>query len=144
MPERNSRALVSPPYSLVATLASRHLLSSSTDVKVKHGVLGLLKHLAQAPPSSTIIQNALRGAEIIQKIAESGVWDEKGDAMADVVQLSAIGVVKHMAGANGIANFLSATPIAHILYSGACLCTCLAFHSNSRTSHRSLSGACFS
>ncbi|KAG5727645.1 hypothetical protein E4T56_gene12251 [Termitomyces sp. T112] len=98
--EKNSKALVSPPYSLVPILASRHLLSSSTDIKVKHGVLGLLKHLAQAPPSSTIIQNALNDAEIIRRIAESGVWDEKGDAMADVVQLSAIGVVKHMAGAD--------------------------------------------
>ncbi|KAG6878723.1 hypothetical protein C0993_011538 [Termitomyces sp. T159_Od127] len=98
--EKKSAALVSPPYSLVPILASHHLLSASTDIKVKHGVLGLLKHLAQAAPSSTVIHNALKESEIIQKIAKSGVWDEKGDAMADVVQLSAIGVVKHMAGAN--------------------------------------------
>ncbi|KAG6889311.1 hypothetical protein C0995_001967 [Termitomyces sp. Mi166 len=100
MAEKNCKALVSPPYLLTPVLASHHLLSSSTDIKVKHGVLGLLKHLAQAPPSSVVIQNALGEAEIIWRIAESGVWDEKGDAMADIVQLSAIGVVKHMAGAN--------------------------------------------
>ncbi|KAG6897469.1 hypothetical protein C0992_001244 [Termitomyces sp. T32_za158] len=98
--ERKSATLVSPPYSLVPILTSKHLLSPLTDIKVKHGVLGLLKHLAQTAPSSTVIHNALREAEIVRKIVESGVWDEKGDVMADVVQLSAIGVVKHMAGAN--------------------------------------------
>ncbi|KAG6818154.1 hypothetical protein H0H87_000059 [Tephrocybe sp. NHM501043] len=98
--EKSSAAIVSPPYSLVPVLASPHLLSSSTDIKVKHGVIALLKHLAQAPPSSTIIQSALGKAEILRRIAASGVWDEKSDAMADIVQLSAIGVAKHMASAN--------------------------------------------
>lgn len=136
--------LVSPPYSLVPILTSHHLLSPSTDIKVKHGVLGLLKHLAQAPPSSTVIHNALGEAEIIRKIAESGVWDEKGDAMADVVQLSAIGVVKHLASVNGITKSLSARPIAHILCSRTCICACLTFSSISRTSDRPDSNSCLS
>ncbi|KAF5381116.1 hypothetical protein D9615_003916 [Tricholomella constricta] len=96
--EKNSAALVSPPYSLAPVLTSTHLLSLSTDVKVKHGVIGLLKHLAQA--HSHVIQSALGKARVIRCISESGVWDEKADAMADVVQLSAIGVVKHMCSAN--------------------------------------------
>ncbi|KAG6854319.1 hypothetical protein C0991_008214 [Blastosporella zonata] len=84
----------------VPVLASPHLLSPSTDIKVKHGVIALLKHLAQAPPSSMVVQSALEKSEIIRRIVASGVWDEKADAMADVVQLSAIGVAKHMAGAS--------------------------------------------
>ncbi|KAG6832376.1 hypothetical protein H0H92_002644 [Tricholoma furcatifolium] len=101
--ETNSTALVSPPYSLVPVLASHHLLSPSTDIKVKHGVIALLKHLAQG--SSFTIQSALGKAGIIRHIAASGIW-EKGDAMVDVVQLSAIGLVKHMANANGNAGSL--------------------------------------
>lgn len=100
-------ALVSPPYNLAPVLASDHLLSSSTDIKVKHGVIGLLKHLAQAPAHSHVIDNALGKAGIVRRIAESGVWDEKTDAMADIVQLGAIGVVKHMCNANGNTSKLS-------------------------------------
>ncbi|KAF8077991.1 hypothetical protein FPV67DRAFT_1463744 [Lyophyllum atratum] len=98
--EKNSTALVSYPYSLAPILASTHLLSPSTDIKVKHGVIGLLKHLAQAPAHSHVIHNALGKAGVVRRIAGSGVWDEKTDAMADIVQLSAIGVVKHMCSAN--------------------------------------------
>ncbi|GLB34997.1 putative small GTPase mediated signal transduction [Lyophyllum shimeji] len=98
--EKNSTALVSPPYSLAPVLASPHLLSPSTDIKVKHGVIGLLKHLAQAPPHSRAIHSALGKAGVVRRIAGSGVWDEKAGAMADIVQLSAIGVVKHMCNAN--------------------------------------------
>ncbi|RDB21038.1 hypothetical protein Hypma_011561 [Hypsizygus marmoreus] len=98
--EKNSAALLAPPYSLAPVLTSAHLLSPSTDIKVKHGVLGLLKHLAQAPAQSYAIHAALSKADVIRRIAASGVWDEKTDAMADVVQLSAIGVVKHMCNVN--------------------------------------------
>ncbi|KAG6911492.1 hypothetical protein DXG01_014566 [Tephrocybe rancida] len=98
--EEVSTALVSHPYAVVPILASPQLLSPSTDIKVKHGVIALLKHLAQAPSSALAIHSALGRAEVVRRIAATGVWDEKADAMADVVQLSAIGVAKHMASAN--------------------------------------------
>ncbi|KAG5646638.1 hypothetical protein DXG03_002628 [Asterophora parasitica] len=93
---KTSAQLVSPPHSLAPDLTSTHLLSPNTDIKVKHGVLGLLKHLAQASASSLVIHSALGRAGVIRRIAASGVWDEKTDAMAGFVQLSAIGVVKHI------------------------------------------------
>jgi len=99
--EKISIALLSPPHNLAPVLTSNHLLSPSTDLKVKHGVLGLLKHIAQAPARAHIVHNALGQASVIQRIAASGIWDDKVDAMADIVQLSAIGVVKHLCSANG-------------------------------------------
>lgn len=38
---------------------------------------------------------------MVQRLASSGVWDEMVDAMAEVVQVGAIGVVKHLCNANG-------------------------------------------
>lgn len=70
-------------------------------MKVKHGVMSLLKHLAQSSSHSSEIHVTLSKAEVIQRVSESGIWDEKADAMAEVVQVSAIGVVKHMCNANG-------------------------------------------
>ncbi|KAJ3515802.1 hypothetical protein NLJ89_g1525 [Agrocybe chaxingu] len=102
--------LLSPPYSLAPTLASHHLLSPSTDIKLKHGILGLLKHLAQFSKLSPVIPTALGEVNIIQKIAASGIWHQKSDAMANVIQLSAIGVAKHMCNANLDQTFALALP----------------------------------
>lgn len=99
--EKNSTALLSPPHSLAPILTSKHLLSPSADIKVKHGVLGLLKHLSQSSTQSSFIHTSLGNAEVVRHIAESGIWDEKADTMAEIVQLSAIGVVKYMCNANG-------------------------------------------
>lgn len=82
-------------------------------MKVKHGVLALLKHLSQASPRAQVVHDALGRAGVIQSITSSGVWDEKVDAMADVVQLSAIGVVKQMCNANG--NYLPCLALFHAL-----------------------------
>ncbi|KAG7092418.1 hypothetical protein E1B28_008774 [Marasmius oreades] len=101
--EKNASVLLSPPHSLANVLSSVHLLSPDSDIKVKHGVLGLLKHLAQASFQSPAIQAFLTQADTVRRISECGIWDQKADAMAEVVQLSAIGVVKHMCNAN-IAN----------------------------------------
>lgn len=68
---------------------------------MKHGVLGLLKHISQSSAHSPLIQTSLENAEVVRHIAESGIWDEKVDAVAEVVQLSAIGVVKHLCNASG-------------------------------------------
>lgn len=93
--------LLSPPHSLAPVLASHHLLSPNSDIKVKHGILGLLKHLAQSSSQSSPISRILGQAGLIRRICDSGVWDERTDVMAEVIQVSAIGVVKHMCNANG-------------------------------------------
>ncbi|KAF8959042.1 hypothetical protein BDZ97DRAFT_2045486 [Flammula alnicola] len=93
-------ALLSPPYSLAPILSSLHFISPSTDIKLKHGILGLLKHLSQFSKLSPIIPTSLAEVGILERIAASGIWDEKSDAMADVIQLSAIGVAKHMCNAS--------------------------------------------
>ncbi|CDO70798.1 hypothetical protein BN946_scf184798.g114 [Trametes cinnabarina] len=87
--DNHSTAIVRPPISLAPDLAA--LLEPDTDLKVKHGVIGLLKHLAQSPGNRA----ALGQAGIIQKLASSQVWGEKTD-MVEIVQVAAIGVAKHM------------------------------------------------
>lgn len=69
---------------------------------MKHGVIGLLKHLAQSCAQSAVIHDALQSAEVVKHVSRSGVWDEKTDEMADIVQVSAIGIVKYMCNANGV------------------------------------------
>jgi len=91
---------LSAPHSLASFLTARHLLSPSTDIKVKHGVIGLLKHLAQSCAQSAVIHDALLRAEVVKHVSRSGVWDEKTDEMADIVQVGAIGIVKYMCNAN--------------------------------------------
>ncbi|KAH9484292.1 hypothetical protein JR316_0003773 [Psilocybe cubensis] len=93
-------ALLSKPYSLAPVLASSHFFSTSTDIKLKHGILGLLKHLSQFSKLSSVIPISLAEVGIIDRISASGIWDEKSDAMADVIQLNAIGVAKHMCNAS--------------------------------------------
>ncbi|KAF8797982.1 hypothetical protein BYT27DRAFT_7228589 [Phlegmacium glaucopus] len=93
-------SLLSPPYSLAPILASDRFFSPSTDIKLKHGIIGLLKHLAQFSKLSPVIPTSLAQVDIIGRIATSGVWDDRSDAMADVIQLNAIGVAKHMCNAS--------------------------------------------
>lgn len=92
--DAHSTAIVKRPISLAPDLAA--ILEPETDIKVKHGVVALLKHLAQ----STSNRAALGDAGIIQKLAASGVWGEKAD-IAEIVQVSAIGIAKHMCNGNG-------------------------------------------
>ncbi|KAF9005608.1 hypothetical protein BDQ17DRAFT_1240132 [Cyathus striatus] len=94
--EKHSTALLKPPHSLSPVLASVHFFSPSVDVKMKHAILGLLKHLAQSASLSQTIRTSLAEVKIVERISSSGIWDEKSDAMADIVQLNAIGVVKHL------------------------------------------------
>ncbi|KAJ7774775.1 hypothetical protein B0H16DRAFT_1508334 [Mycena metata] len=98
--EQNSTVLLSPPHSLAPFLTSPHLLSPSVDIKVKHGVIGLLKHLAQSCAHSAAIHDALVKAEVVKYVSRCGVWDEKTDDMSDIVQVGAIGIVKYMCNAN--------------------------------------------
>ncbi|KAK0459680.1 uncharacterized protein EV420DRAFT_1269168 [Desarmillaria tabescens] len=109
--EKHAKVLLSPPYSLAPVLASTHLLSPAIDIKLKHGIIGLLKHMAQSSPSPDI-HTPLCEASIVQSVSRSGVWDEKTDKMGEIVQLSAIGVVKHMCGANVESTFALVLPSA--------------------------------
>lgn len=88
-------------------LASPQFLSSGTDINLKHGILGLLKHLSQFSKVSPVIPESLytlggNGDEggVLERIARSGIWDGRSDAMAEVIQLNAIGVAKHMCHAS--------------------------------------------
>ncbi|KAJ3573972.1 hypothetical protein NP233_g2090 [Leucocoprinus birnbaumii] len=92
----SATALLSAPYSLAPVLVSPLFLSTKTDLKVKHAVLGFLKNLAQNAGFSPIISKALGGSDVVRQLRDSGIWDERSDRMADVVQLNAIGVVKHL------------------------------------------------
>ncbi|KAI9508276.1 hypothetical protein F5148DRAFT_1197562 [Russula earlei] len=85
--------LISPPLSLASDLAS--LLRPEIDIKVKHGVIGLLKHLAYAPQA----RSSLGEADIIRRLANSNIFQPTSDVV-EVVQVNAIGVIKHLCGGN--------------------------------------------
>ncbi|TEB35889.1 hypothetical protein FA13DRAFT_1752625 [Coprinellus micaceus] len=98
--EKTSTALVSDPLSLAPALSSKSIFAPSTDVKLKHGILGLLKHIAQSANLSPIIPKALAENHVVERINESEIWDEGADQMAIILQLNAIGVVKHLCNAD--------------------------------------------
>ena|SRR5712672_1872438 len=90
----HSVALLSPPLNLAPDLAS--LLRPETDLKVKHGVIGLLKHLAYATPA----RSSLGEAGIIKRLVASNIFQPTADVV-EMVQVNAIGVIKHLCGSNG-------------------------------------------
>lgn len=81
------------------------------DIKLKHGVLGLLKHIASFSKLSPLVPATLGSVNIVPVIVASGILDEKSDVMAEIVQLSAIGVTKHLCNANckSLFNLVSGT-----------------------------------
>ncbi|KAI0082720.1 hypothetical protein K474DRAFT_1585274 [Panus rudis PR-1116 ss-1] len=91
--EAVSSALLRPPFSLGPDLAD--LLKPETDIKIKHGAIGLLKHLAMNPVNRPLLGEL----SIIQKLVASEVWSDKV-VILDVVQVSAISVAKHMCAGN--------------------------------------------
>ena len=90
----HSVTLTKAPISLAPDLAS--LLRPETDIKVKHGVIGLLKHLAYAAPARA----ALGEAGTIKRLVNSNVFQPAAD-QAEMVQVNAIGVIKHLCSDNG-------------------------------------------
>src|SRR3954452_10127813 len=82
-------ALVAPPSSVVPDLVP--FITPNTDMKVKHGVLGLLKHLAQPVPNKMVLGDA----GILEALSASGIWDSESDR-AEAVQASAVGIAKHL------------------------------------------------
>ncbi|CAE6421699.1 unnamed protein product [Rhizoctonia solani] len=86
-------ALVAPPSSIVPDLVP--FITPVTDMKVKHGVLGLLKHLAQPVPNKMVLGDA----GVLEALLTSGVWDSESDR-AEAVQASAVGIAKHLCLSN--------------------------------------------
>ncbi|KAG9103570.1 hypothetical protein FRC06_009822, partial [Ceratobasidium sp. 370] len=89
-------ALVAPPSSVVPDLVP--FIAPATDMKVKHGVLGLLKHLAQPTPNKIVLGDA----GVLEALATSNVWDSESDR-AEAVQASGIGIAKHLC-LNNVSN----------------------------------------
>ncbi|KAG8685686.1 hypothetical protein FRC08_012969 [Ceratobasidium sp. 394] len=89
-------ALVAPPSSVVPDLVP--FITPATDMKVKHGVLGLLKHLAQPTPNKIVLGDA----GVLEALATSNVWDSESDR-AEAVQASGIGIAKHLC-LNNVSN----------------------------------------
>jgi len=89
----HSVTLTSPPVSLAPDLAT--LLRPGTDIKVKHGAIGLLKHLAYAAPA----RSSLSDAGIIKRLVNSNIFQPTSD-MVEMVQVNAIGVTKHLCSGN--------------------------------------------
>ncbi|KAI0695924.1 hypothetical protein BC835DRAFT_1533592 [Cytidiella melzeri] len=94
-----SVAMCHEPISLLPDLAA--LLAPEVDIKVKNGVIGLLKNLAVAPPNRALLGEA----GILPMLALSEIWSDKYD-MVELVQVAAIGIAKHMCNANPL-NSLS-------------------------------------
>ncbi|KDQ33252.1 hypothetical protein PLEOSDRAFT_1099226 [Pleurotus ostreatus PC15] len=94
--EKHAIVLLRPPHSLAPVLTSKNLLSPNSDIKLRHAVIGLLKNVSQSATPTSIIPVELGNAGIIEAIVGSGVWDQQHDAMVEVVQVGAIGVVKHL------------------------------------------------
>lgn len=94
--ESHSTILLSQPHDIARLLSSDVLLAPSTDIKLKHGVIGLLKHLAQSSSQMPSNRAALSAAGVIQRIIKSGVWDDRSDFMLEIVQVNAIGTIKHL------------------------------------------------
>lgn len=74
---------------------------------MKHGVVGLLKHLAQSSANNPTNCAVLGESGVIHRLVVSRIWGERGDAMTEVVQVGAIGVAKHLCNSSG--EFLSSS-----------------------------------
>ncbi|KAL4074475.1 hypothetical protein V8B97DRAFT_1697314 [Scleroderma yunnanense] len=108
--ELHSTILLSQPHN-IAQLLSEVLLAPSTDIKLKHGVIGLLKHLSQSSCYSASNRAILGNSGVMERVLASGIWDERSDVMADIVQLNAIGVMKHLCNGNIDNSFRMILPL---------------------------------
>ncbi|KAG8998705.1 hypothetical protein FRB94_005966 [Tulasnella sp. JGI-2019a] len=82
-------ALLAAPVSLTPHFLP--LLNPKTNIKLKHGCIGLLKHLAQPPPNKAILGDA----GVVEALLDSRIWAREGD-IGEPVQFGAVGVVKHL------------------------------------------------
>ncbi|KAG8812174.1 hypothetical protein FRC18_003052 [Serendipita sp. 400] len=84
-----SEALLREPFNLAPQLIK--FLQKDEDIKVKHSVTGLLKNLAQASSNRKILGES----GVLEQLTRSGIWEKECD-MAETVQVSAIGITKHL------------------------------------------------
>ena len=93
--DEHAKAIVKPPFDIVPYLADT--LEPDLEINTKHGVIGLIKHLAQSKENRAILGQA----GVLHKIAASGVWRDVLDVY-ELPQLSAIGAAKHLCNGNGM------------------------------------------
>lgn len=92
--ESFSKTLLSPPHAIASLLSP--MIAPTYDLRVRHGVLGLLKHLTQSSNQSLENRKLIEDQGVIAAIVKSGIWDDTKDALAEVVQMNAFGIVKHL------------------------------------------------
>jgi len=97
--ENNSTALVKPPISVTSYLA--HFLKPGTDLKVKHAVISLLKHLSQSPSN----RPALGEGHVLEGLRTCDIFGEKSD-FSEIVQMPAINLAKHLC-TNNVLNSIA-------------------------------------
>ncbi|KAI0273370.1 hypothetical protein BC834DRAFT_853485 [Gloeopeniophorella convolvens] len=91
--DAHSVTVLNPPASLGPDLAA--LLRPEADIKVKHGVIGLLRHLAYAAPARA----PLGEAGIVERLVASNIFQSSSDPV-EMVQVNAIGIAKHLSNGN--------------------------------------------
>ena len=105
IPETQANALSTPPISIASLLVP--YLSPKTDFKLKHGVIGLLKHISQTASTRQVLGEA----KILQALRTSRVFSDAAD-ISVVVQMSAINLTKHLCTHNGMTTTkLSQSPV---------------------------------
>ena len=92
--EKNSIALVEPPISVAPILRSH--LNSGADLKVKHAVIGLLKHLSQTPANRAVLGDV----GVLDGLRECEILETRSD-FSEIVQMPAINLAKHLCTNNG-------------------------------------------
>ncbi|KAI5122938.1 hypothetical protein M0805_006820 [Coniferiporia weirii] len=97
--EKYSVTLVKPPFSITSLLMGH--LTVATDMKVKHGVIGLLKHLAQSSSNRSVLGEA----GVLEALHTCQIFSDKAD-IAEIVQMSAINLSKHLC-TNNVANSIA-------------------------------------
>lgn len=92
--ETQANALSNPPISIAPLLVP--YLSPKSDMKLKHGVIGLLKHVSQTASTRSILGEA----RVLQALRTCRVFVDTAD-ISVVVQMSAINLTKHLCTHNG-------------------------------------------
>jgi hypothetical protein len=107
--DSHCEALIRDPFSLAPVLVE--LLKPDADIKVKHAVTSLLKNLAQSGAN----RKPLGQSGILEQLVHSKLWEEGCD-MAETVQISAIGVAKHLCNGDGMYDALRSCVLFSALF----------------------------
>jgi hypothetical protein len=92
--ESHTLKIVNEPIALGPHLSA--ILEPDADMKVKHGVIALLRHLAYTPAARA----PLAEAHIIERLVASNIFQNAAD-VAELVQVNAIGIAKNLCNGNG-------------------------------------------